>query len=176
MIRDMGMGRASLRIFALSILLFVGVLAGCSGPRTPLPATPPSATAPTTAPATPSSRSTTDATAPPRVDASGAALGSTISVSGASKPAIGKIARPTHAATVAAAKRVLAENEGATVTSMQVVAMTQDTKGTWWVLLTVNDAQLGKTKLVVWFDGTRWDEQVYATTISDTDLPSGVKF
>lgn len=120
--------------------------------------------------------SATQATPTKTVDCAGGAVSSTLTVgASSSKPQIGSIARPSDAAAIAGAKKAILDIEGATV-SAEVVSMTQDKKGQWWVLLKTSDKESGPAQAVVSFDGKQWEESVYGYEINDEDLPPDVRF
>jgi hypothetical protein len=175
----------SRRVFAgvLGVALTLAVvvcLSGCKSPGAPptVPVAPaPSASQPASSTtATASTSKTTSAS----IDASasevcGCAVGTTLTVtgSGMKSDAAGK---PSEAAALSAAKSLLAKNEEAVLTSSKVDSMARDKKGKWWVLISANEESAGAVKAVLYYDGKKWDERAYGLTITDTDLPSDVKF
>ena len=165
-------------VLAIACAASVTVLSsgGCATSRAPLASQSSTSTAPVTS-STPTA-SSTPSTTPAQVttDAAGGAIGAPVTVSGKKKPQIGTIARPTDAVAVAKAKKLVADNDGVAVTSAQVVAMTQDTKGAWWVLLSVKEEQTGAGQAVVSFNGKAWAFQASGPTVDSTDLPKDVKF
>lgn len=164
-------------LLASSLLAAAAGLSGCSSSRAPLPASQTQAASMTPTASTSASPSATASdTQPPKTDASGAAIGATVTVSGAKKPQIGKIPRPTDATAIEQVKKVVADNDSVKVTSAKVLAMTQDTKGTWWVLLSIVEDQSGPTKAVIVFDGKKWDYAAEGDPIDTSDLPPDVKF
>jgi hypothetical protein len=161
-------------LLALCVMGVTLLAAGCSSSRAPL-TTSPSSTPSSSVDASPKP-SVSATPAQSGTDASGGAIGSTLTITPGSKPTVGGIAKPTDAEAIAGAKKVLLEDEGAAVSSAKVTAQTQDSKGRWWVLLDVTVPSLGDEKVIVTFDGKKWDEQIFGMDINNEDLPADVKF
>jgi hypothetical protein len=150
--------------------------AGCSSSRAPVTTSPvPSTSASPVATSQPQPSAATTP-AQPGVDAAGGAIGTTLTITPGTKPAVGTIPKPTDAEVIAAAKTVLAKNEDAAVTSGKVLARTQDAKGHWWVLVSVTVPSLGEEKAILTFDGKKWDDTAFGLDINNEDLPADVKF
>ena len=97
--------------------------------------------------------------------------------SGAKGGGAGGIPRPTDAAAIAAAERLLhSTGDIGKVRSASVRGMTRNKKGTWWVLVAIDDSLAGKDQAVLTFDGKTWDVEVFGEGVSNDDLPPDVRF
>jgi hypothetical protein len=167
------------RLALAAAFLGAVVAAGCapSASQSVAPsATAPAAVAPPST--TPSvAPSTTTTTAPP-VDASGAAIGKSLTVGSAKETSqIGKIARPSDKTALAESIKVLQQDQQiGKVKSASVRGMTQDKKGRWWVLLTVTDDLAGTNQVVMTYDGKSWQDSIMGAEVNDDDLPADVRF
>jgi hypothetical protein len=167
------------RVALTAILAAAALAAGCSSPSAPptIPVKPASSSAQTTtatvtASATATPRGATDQTAS---EICGCAVGTTLTVTGTGMKA-NVAGKPSEASVIAAAKTLLAKNEEATLSGVKVESMTRDKKGKWWALISATEESAGAVKAVFASDGKNWDERAYGLTITDTDLPSDVKF
>jgi hypothetical protein len=163
---------------ALALLLAV-VAAGCASQssRAPLSAAT-EATPAVSASSSPAAQTTTAPTPPSGTDAAGAAMGGSLTIGSAGKSAgRGGIARPSDKAATDATVKYARESEGiGTVKSVGVLGMTQDKKGTWWVLLAITDSEMGSNRAVMTFNGKAWDNMIFGEGISNDDLPPDVRF
>ena len=162
-------------VSALVLSALVAFAAGCSSSSKS------TASSPSTGSATTSHIATTPAAAQtsgtPKTGASGGEIASGLTVSGNKKKApVGAVAEPSDATVISHAKELLSADQDASVRSASVSASTQDSKGTWWILLSVQTKNLGTQKAVLTFDGKHWDDPVFGSGISDTDLPKDVRF
>jgi glucose/arabinose dehydrogenase len=167
------------RIAAISLCVLLALaLSACSASRASqtAPAASSGQAAHPASPAPEPAATAKSATPTPSPDAAGAAVGTPVVPSGKQKPQVGKIARPSDDKAIEEAKKLLRANEDAKVRSATVTAMTQDSRGRWWVLLAVDDADSGAVQAVLVFDGKKWDDVVYAVTVQTTDLPPDVTF
>jgi hypothetical protein len=174
--------RTTLARIALAGALFLAAgAAGCASKAavpSPTSSTTSAISTPAVAsPATPGAQP--PVSAPPTVDAAGAAIGKSLTV-GSAKPKAarpGGIARPTSAVAIGEAIRLLRKDQGiGSVRSISVRGMTQDKKGHWWILIAVTDATTGSNEAVVAFDGKTWDDPVFGQGITDDNLPPDVRF
>ena len=162
-------------VAALALSALVLFATGCSSSSKPIASSSSSSSGTTSHVATIPAAAQTSGT--PKTDASGGEIASGLTVSGDKKKApVGAVARPSDATVVSHAKELLSADQGATVRSASVSAGTQDSKGTWWILLSVQTKNLGVQKAVITFDGKHWDDPVFGSGISDTDLPKDVRF
>lgn len=158
---------------AIAALLLV---AGCASSSTPASTstTPESTSTATTS--SPAATAAPQATASPTVDAAGGAISSTLTV-GSPQKQIGKIPRPVDTVAAEAARKVLlANHEGTGLKTAWVMGMTQDSKGTWWVLVNLRDSGDRAIAAVVTYNGKKWQEQIAGDVINNSDLPKDVRF
>jgi len=161
---------------AVALLGSLGATA-CS-PKVVAPVAP-SATAPAaTTSATPPSQPSASTTSAPKVDASGGAIGASLTVGSAGKSGhIGTIPRPSDKVALAKGVKALQDDgQIGKVKSVSVRSMTQDKKGRWWVLLNVTDDTAGTNEAVVSFDGKSWTDVAIGAGISNDDVPPDVRF
>jgi hypothetical protein len=159
-----------------SVLALLALVSGCSSPSVAptIPVNPKSTSseAATSSAATSTPTASTDQTAS---EVCGCAVGTTLTVTG-SQLKSNVNGKPSEAAAISAATTMLAKEEEATLSNVKVDSMTRDKKGVWWVLFSANEESAGAVKAVLIYDGKKWDERAYGLTITDTDLPSDVKF
>ena len=169
--------RRSMRAVLTACAVAVTFLAaGCSSSRAPVTASPAPTTSSSPVATSQPQPSVQTTPAQPGVDAAGGAIGTTLTITPGTKPTIGSIPKPTDAEVIAAAKSVLAKNEDAAVSSAKVISRTQDSKGHWWVLVSVTVPTLGEEKAILTFDGKKWDDTAFGLGINNEDLPVDVKF
>jgi hypothetical protein len=161
------------------VLLLAITAAGCATQpsRAPLSAAP-EATPAVVASSPPASGATTAPTPPSGTDAAGGAMGGSLTIGSAGKSAgRGRIARPSEMSATDATVKYARESEGiGTVKSVGVLGMTQDKKGTWWVLVAITDSEMGSNRAVMTFDGKVWDDMIFGEGITNDDLPPDVRF
>lgn len=169
------------RSLALTVLmgcLLATAVTGCSKPSAPAasaPAPRPVASAtPTPTPPPAPDRSDTQPVAP--TDAG--AISTTLTVTPDSKKTVVPgIARPADYVIIAHAIKLLAAEQGVNTNRVRIVSRAQDSKGHWWILLSVIDPDpaVGTTSLVLTYDGKAWNDPVYGE-VTNTDLPPDVRF
>jgi hypothetical protein len=170
------------RIAGLQIavaLLVIAGFAGCARHSTPASSSSVSGSASSSVSATTSvgeTSSVKNSTA--NVDAAGAAIGSKLTVGSANtKPRSGGIPRPSKQTAEEKARTLLLQSgDVLKVQDAAVRSMTQDTGGTWWVLVDVKAKPTGEGQAVLTFDGKRWDVSVFGQGVTDDDLPPDVHF
>jgi hypothetical protein len=171
--------RRSLAV-ALAAALLVGLSATrCARQASVTPASRPSevSTATTPAASEPSKATSASTVSTPAVDDAGAAIGSSLTVGSAKSGPKSGLPRPSNAAAITAAERLLHQTgDIGTVKSARVLGMTVDSQGAWWVLVEITDDLAGTDQAVLTYDGKKWDVMVFGEGVSNDDLPPDVRF
>lgn len=172
--------RSSRRVLGAGVfaclLAAAAVLAGCASPSvTPTVPVNPKATSAKTATSSAVASAPAVSTDQTASKVCGCAVGTTLTVTG-SELKSNVSGKPSEASVITAATSLLAKEEEATLSNVKLNSITRDKKGAWWALISATEESAGPVKAVLIYNGKKWEERAYGITITDTDLPSDVKF